>query len=164
MRKQQKREFKIVVVGDSGVGKTILVKRLFGEPFDPKFISTCGASVHLLTCEKGDLDIWDCAGNERFRGLDDQYYRNSDLALICFSVDSTVTLQHCKDWFKKVLNAGLKPKKCILVGIKSDIDPKPDIYNILDANFKGVKFLKVSNKEKRSVDELFNCIKDILGK
>ena len=65
-------DFKIVFIGDGGVGKTILCKNLLGMNFEPRYVPTLGAEVHPV--EHSDSVIWDCPGQERYGGLGDGYY------------------------------------------------------------------------------------------
>ena len=87
---QQKDTFKVVVIGDSGVGKTSLVRRLRGMDLVHKHLHTIGVEVHPVkfTVKDGDqtrdivLSMWDCAGDPKFAGLADGYYTEADLAIV----------------------------------------------------------------------------------
>jgi len=85
-------EFKLVLVGDGGVGKTTLVKRHLTGEFEKKYIPTLGVEVHPLkfTTNCGDLsfNVWDTAGQEKFGGLRDGYYIQGQCAIIMFDVTS----------------------------------------------------------------------------
>merc|ERR1711941_129567 len=87
--------FKLILVGDGGVGKTTFVKRHLTGEFEKKYVATLGVEVHLLKFHTsyGHLifNVWDTAGQEKFGGLRDGYYIQGQCAIIMFDVTSRIT-------------------------------------------------------------------------
>ena len=79
-------QYKVVVVGAGGTGKSSWVSRLQGSEFQPKYLPTMGVEVHPFAfyTPRGPIqfNVWDCAGQERLRGLDDGYYINANAAIV----------------------------------------------------------------------------------
>ena len=97
-------EKKVVLVGDGGVGKTIFVKCLMDQDFDPKYIATLGVEVHPVLDNERNIqyNIWDTAGQEKFGGLRDGYYINADIAIIMYSVDNKLAAKSVDKWEKDI--------------------------------------------------------------
>ena len=94
--------FKVVLVGDGGVGKSTLVKRLLTGEFEKVYRATMGVEVTPLMFHTSAgpvmLKIWDCAGQEKFGGLRDGYYILADAAIIAFDVTSRITFKNVHNW------------------------------------------------------------------
>jgi small GTP-binding protein len=116
------RPIKVILVGSSGVGKTSLINSYFEQPHDtettptvaPAFVAT---TVRLSDDQRIDLHIWDTAGQERFQSIGGMFYRDSDVAFVCF--DRTV-LDTVHEWVERVRR---QVPECIifLVGTKADL-------------------------------------------
>jgi small GTP-binding protein len=116
---------KVVVIGDSSVGKTCISLRYLTGEFSNQTRPTiaagfCNANVKLGKTEI-DLLIWDTAGQEAYRGLTSQYYRDAKIALIVFDLSNAGTLNSAKDWHTRLLDANPNPVIVVLVGNKSDL-------------------------------------------
>jgi small GTP-binding protein len=116
---------KVVVIGDSGVGKTCLSLRYLTGEFSTQTHPTiaagfCNASVKL---GKTDIDllIWDTAGQEAYRGLTSQYYRDTKIALIIFDLSNPTSLNSVKDWHTRLIEANQNQIVVVLVGNKLDL-------------------------------------------
>lgn len=95
--------FKVILVGDEGCGKSVLVKRFNEDRFEKKYIPTLGVEVDPLRFENNVcLNIWDCSGNEKFRGLGDGYYVGAQGAILCFDLTSPNTLYNIPKWVNEV--------------------------------------------------------------
>merc|ERR1719399_712136 len=94
-------EFKLLLVGDGGVGKTTFVKRHLSGEFEKKYIPTVGVEVHplLFHTTRGPIcfNVWDTAGQEKFGGLRDGYYIQGQCAIVMFDVTSKNTYKHVAD-------------------------------------------------------------------
>ena len=106
--KHQVQRFKIVIVGDGGVGKTTFINRHLIGDFSPKYVPTMGVDVHplLFHTNYGTIvfDCWDIAGQERFGGSSDEYYASSKGLILMFDVTSKLSYGHLGEWYDSVLD------------------------------------------------------------
>lgn len=159
--------YKIVLLGDSSVGKTSLVHRFINNRFDTNIPNTIGAAFitkeYTSTNNKSvKLEIWDTAGQERYRSLTPMYYRNSKLALVCFDADNLDSFQKAKYWIDQlVLVKDTHDIKVVLVGNKFDLIDKLDpLMEVVDPFLQEHEFTfyKTSAKSGEGVQELFDGI------
>lgn len=122
---QTELTLKVVVIGDSSVGKTCVSLRYLTGEFSSQTRPTiaagfCNAKVKL---GKTDIDllIWDTAGQEAYRGLTSQYYRDAKVALIVFDLTNPATLNSVTEWHQRLTDANRESVVCVLVGNKSDL-------------------------------------------
>jgi len=99
-------EYKVVIIGEGGVGKTAFVKRLLGKEFEKKYIPTSGgekSSLNVLT-NYGlfSFSIWDIAGQEKLGGLREGYYIGAHCAIIMFDLTSRITYKNIPKWDKDI--------------------------------------------------------------
>uniref|UniRef100_A0A7S4GPT1 GTP-binding nuclear protein n=1 Tax=Oxyrrhis marina TaxID=2969 RepID=A0A7S4GPT1_OXYMA len=117
-------EFKLVLVGDGGVGKTTLVKRHLTGEFEKKYIPTLGVEVHPLkfntNCGMLSFNVWDTAGQEKFGGLRDGYYIQGQCAIIMFDVTSRITYKNVPNWHRDIVRV-CENIPIVLVGNKVDV-------------------------------------------
>lgn len=106
---------KIILVGDGGVGKTTFVNKLQTGQFTSKYKYTVGFEVKYVD----NMEIWDCAGQEKYSGLRDGYWINAKKAIIMFSMDNRLTFKNVPYWYRDVRRVcGDIP--IIIMGNKSD--------------------------------------------
>jgi GTP-binding nuclear protein Ran len=143
---------KIVLVGDAKVGKTTFVNILKGENFKEEYIATLGVEVSPLRRENKILNVWDCAGDERFRGLGDGYYIQTQGAIIMCDCENHVSILNILKWEKDLIRAiGDKPILVILNKSENlDEDEKRKINETLQR-----KTLFISCKEKINIENIF---------
>ena len=115
--------FKLILIGDGGVGKTTFVKRHETGEFEKKYIATQGVEVtsNIFYTSRGPikLNIWDTAGQEKFGSMREGYYIGADCAMLMFDVTSRMTYTHIKKWYKDLERiAGNIP--VVLIGNKVD--------------------------------------------
>jgi GTP-binding nuclear protein Ran len=98
--------FKIVLVGDGGVGKTAFVKKLLTGEFERKYVATLGVEVHVVRVKTtlGDLvfKLWDTAGLEKFGGLRDGYYLQASASIVMFDMTARVSYKNVPNWHRDV--------------------------------------------------------------
>lgn len=115
--------YKIVLIGDGGVGKTSFLQRHINGNFQSKYIATIGVEVHPLTfntnCGKITLNIWDCAGQEKFGGLREGYYLGADAAIVFFDVTSCSSYKQVDAWIDSFLHV-VPNGKIVICGNKCD--------------------------------------------
>jgi small GTP-binding protein len=116
---------KVVVIGDSSVGKTCLALRYLTGEFSSQTRPTiaagfCNATVKLSKTTI-DLLIWDTAGQEAYRSLTSQYYRDAKIELIVFDLTNRTTLRSVQEWHAHLQEANQVPFVTVLIGNKSDL-------------------------------------------
>ncbi|CAK1588976.1 unnamed protein product [Parnassius mnemosyne] len=122
---KQKKVFKIIVLGDSGVGKTCLTYRFCEGQFLDKSEATIGVDFRERTVricnEDIKLQLWDTAGQERFRkSMVQHYYRNVHAVVIVYDVTKPETFHSIASWMQEVESHGLSGSPRVLVGNKCD--------------------------------------------
>lgn len=153
--------FKLVLIGDTGVGKSCLLMRFSDDTFTESFISTIGVDFRFRTVKVGDktakLQIWDTAGQERFRTITSAYYRNADGIILVYDVTRQDSFDHVTDWLVEVdkyANAGTCK---LLVGNKSDRTDRAvqeSAGKQLAANLD-IPFLETSARTSENVEAAF---------
>jgi len=116
--------FKIILIGDSGVGKSALLMRYCDESFIDSYISTIGVDFKIKTIELDGrtikLQMWDTAGQERFKSIVSSYYRGAQGVLLCFNVEDPESFVNVKKWMVEVNDYCQTDTIKILVGTKAD--------------------------------------------
>ena len=120
------KTYKIIVVGDSGTGKTSLVDRLTNKVFNPDTQPTIGAEfktyIALVDGEQIKLNVWDTAGQERYRSVSKSYFRSTCGALLVFSIEDQETFSHVEQWLDDVQTYALPNAAILLIGNKCDLE------------------------------------------
>ena len=155
-------ELKVVLVGNSNVGKTCIVQMGVNNEFSKDSIPTLGAAYSSKVINIGqttvNLQIWDTAGQEKYRGMTPMYYRGGKVALACYAIDDKASFKALDSWVDD-LKQNADPSVIIfIVGNKCDLDnnrevPAEDalaLANSLDGNF-----YEVSAKTGQNIDNLF---------
>lgn len=119
----------IILIGDSGVGKSNLFSRYFQNKFEENFISTIGMDRQLKVIKFKNIlynvSISDTAGQERFRSIPMKYYQNADGVLILFDVTNKESYDNVNKWIEDIKKSGGNDKKCMyLIGNKIDINER----------------------------------------
>ena len=144
---------KILLIGDSGVGKSCLLVRFVDDKFNPSFITTIGIDFKIKTVDingkKTKLQLWDTAGQERFRTITTAYYRGD--------VTDERTFTNIRQWFKTVNEHANDDAQLLLVGNKSDMDTRTVTYEQGETLAKelGIPFVESSAKNDDNVNEIF---------
>lgn len=111
---------KIIIVGDAQVGKSAYVKRLLTGEFVKNYVATMGCEVHPITIDDRTFNVWDVAGEEKFRGkLENSYYTKADGAIVMYSATDESSYKSVKSWIKKLHAMGIKN----IVVVSNKIDP-----------------------------------------
>lgn len=121
---------KIVLLGEAGVGKTSLSKRLINDTFNNNVESTVGAAFYRFNYKDHAIDIWDTAGQERYLSLAPIYYRGADVLLLAYDMNELETLDRLEHYIKKAINESYKKFGCIIIGCKKDLIEDENIKNI----------------------------------
>jgi GTP-binding nuclear protein Ran len=112
-------EKKVVFVGDAGVGKSTLLKKILTNDFVPKYIPTLGVEVHKFK----QYNIWDTAGQERFGGLRNGYYLGVNYGCVFVDTSSLLSIKNMVFWYKEILKYAPQ-EKIIIIATKTDIPVK----------------------------------------
>jgi len=116
--------FKLVLVGDSGVGKSCLLLRYADDAFTESFISTIGVDFRFRSAEisgkRIKLQIWDTAGQERFRTITTAYYRGADGIIFVYDITHKESFDHMSSWLAEARRYATPGIPMIIVGNKSD--------------------------------------------
>jgi len=153
---------KLLLIGDSGVGKSCLLLRFSDDSFTPSFITTIGIDFKIRTIEldgkRIKLQIWDTAGQERFRTITTAYYRGAMGILLVYDVTDERSFKNIRNWFSNIEQHASEGVNKILIGNKCDWVEKKAITKEQGqalADEFGIKFLETSAKANINVEEAF---------
>ncbi|ESL06821.1 small Rab GTP binding protein [Trypanosoma rangeli SC58] len=158
------KKYKVVLLGDSGVGKTSLVQRLVKDEWNENQNSTVGASFFRYSFPVDDVsvnfDIWDTAGQERYKSLASMYYRGAAAALVVYELPLYETFERAKHWVREL--AANSPETIItLVGNKSDLAGRRNVSTEEAAAYArelDLIFTESSARDGAGVREVFEKI------
>ena len=157
--------FKILILGDAGVGKSCLLLRYTDNTYKDGFISTIGVDFKLKQLELDGkqirLKIWDTAGQERFRTITSSYYRGADGIILVYDVTDVNALEGVRQWLNEINRYAANEADRILVGNKIDnkADKKIDTETAAEfADGLGFSFFETSAKEGTGVEEMFRAL------
>lgn len=123
--------FKVLIIGDTNVGKTALLRRFCDGDYPTTFISTVGIDyktrVISLDEESVKLQIWDTAGQERFRTLTNAYFRGAAGAVLLYDITSRPTFSNVVGWMDSVMEHGAQNIRLAVVGNKLDLDDDREV-------------------------------------
>lgn len=150
-------EFKLILVGDGGVGKTTFVKRHLTGEFEKKYVATLGVEVHPLIfhTNRGPIkfNVWDTAGQERFGGLRDGYYIQGQCAIIMFDVTSRITYKNVPNWHRDLTRV-CENIPIVLCGNKVEIkDRKVKAKQITFHRKKNLQYYDISAKSNYNFEK-----------
>ena len=161
--------YKILIMGDTNVGKTSLLLRYTENDFSSEGIATLGVDVKnkFLSYEqkKIRLDIWDTAGQERFKGLAKSYIKGGHGFVFVFSLTDKNSFYNLKTWINDVKSISSNTYKMIVIGNKNDCKNVREITekNLNDFKEKyDVKVFEASAKTGEGVEEAFNALVQLL--
>jgi len=154
---QQIPTFKLILVGDGGVGKTTFVKRHLTGEFEKKYVATLGVEVHPLGFHTNYgpivFNCWDTAGQEKFGGLRDGYYIQGQAAIIMFDVTSRITYKNVPNWHRDLVRV-CENIPIVLVGNKVDVkDRKVKAKSITFHRKKNLQYYDISAKSNYNFEK-----------
>lgn len=118
--------FKIIVIGDSGVGKSCLTNKATKNIFEESYNATVGFEFFSFNIKINDkvvkLQIWDTCGQELYRSLITNFYRNSSLAIIVYAINSKESFENIDMWLKELRMHANPDAKVFLIGNKIDLE------------------------------------------
>ena len=153
---------KIVVIGDSGVGKTNLIKRFITNTFDQRTKSTVGVEFITKTYKIKDnyfkVEIWDTAGQERYKSITSVYYKGAKGALVVYDITSKLSFGNIEKWMNEIREKTSPDLKLMLIGNKVDLTEYREVPNetaMQKAKEFGIAFMETSALDATNVKEAF---------
>uniref|UniRef100_A0A914XNS6 Ras-related protein Rab-8A n=1 Tax=Plectus sambesii TaxID=2011161 RepID=A0A914XNS6_9BILA len=164
--------FKLLLIGDSGVGKTCLLFRFSEDSFNNSFISTIGIDFKIRTIEldgkKIKLQIWDTAGQERFRTITTAYYRGAMGILLVYDITNERSFENIKNWIRNIEEHASSDVERMVLGNKCDVEDRRQVSRERGEQMAieyGTKFMETSAKANINVeDAFFTLARDIKSK
>jgi len=158
-------QFKLVLLGESAVGKSSLVLRFVKGQFHEFQESTIGAAFLTQTVCLDDttvkFEIWDTAGQERYHSLAPMYYRGAQAAIVVYDITNTDTFARAKTWVRELQRQARPDIVIALAGNKSDLGTRRTVeYEEANAYAEenGLLFMETSAKNANNVNEIFLAI------
>ncbi|CAH0549043.1 unnamed protein product [Brassicogethes aeneus] len=156
--------FKLLIIGDSGVGKSSLLLRFSDNTFTGNYITTIGVDFKIKTVsidgQKIKLQIWDTAGQERFRTITSTYYRGTHGVIVVYDVTNGESFANVKRWLHEI-EQNCDVVNRVLVGNKND---SPEIKVVLTedaqrfADTMNIQLFETSAKDNLNVEEMFMAV------
>ncbi|CAJ1057351.1 ras-related protein Rab-19 [Xyrichtys novacula] len=155
--------FKIILVGDTDVGKTCMVQSFKSGIFIEKQQNTVGVDFTVRTLDidgkKVKMQVWDTAGQERFRTITQSYYRSAHGAMVAYDITRRSTFESVSHWIREVEQLGAAGMVLILIGNKSDLQDKRQVLFedacTLAENNGVLAAVETSAKEAQNVEAAF---------
>ena len=162
-------KIKIMLLGESQIGKTSLIQRYVKNNFNLSYITTVGIDFQLKQIKMNNksikLQIWDTAGQERFKNITKSYFHSSDGFIVGYDITSRLSFTNVSTWLKEINENAPEEIQKILIGNKCDLNEREvtteEGQKLAEEN--GMKFFETSAKNDINVKETFEAItKDIL--
>jgi Ras-related protein Rab-1A len=154
--------FKIIIIGDSGIGKSAILSRFADNAYHNNYISTIGVDFKIKTIFVNGkiikLQIWDTAGQERFRTITTSYYRGAHIIFVCYDITDRQSFENLEIWLEEIKKYASPNVKIAICGTKMDLTSKREVSCKEGKSFaleRGFDFYETSSKDNINVDELF---------
>ena len=164
--------FKILTIGESGVGKTCVLRRFVENKFSKNHLATIGIDFKTKTLniynQEIKLKIWDPAGQERFRNITTQYYKGADGIVLVYDVTEESSYDKIRDWMEQILSNTTQDEiGLVLLGNKCDMNPRTvtvEMGNKMAEDLK-ISYFETSALTGQGINEAFEKLtKDIMKK
>ena len=160
---------KILLIGDVDVGKTSILTRYFNNNFSEVTESTIGIEFKTKSFKRDNLNIklqiWDTSGQERFKSITQNYFRDADGLLYVFDVTNENSFKSIENWLKMSNDNNNKDFIKILIGNKTDLEgrsiTKEEMEKFKNENSMD-KLFEISAKDNKNISEMFEIIVDLL--
>merc|ERR1711988_996992 len=157
--------FKLVLIGDSGVGKSCLLLRFADDTYTESYISTIGVDFKIRTIEIDNktikLQIWDTAGQERFRTISSTYYRGAHGIIVVYDITNQESFTNVKRWMQEIDKYARENVSKLLVGNKCDLDDQRKVSKGQGQDFAAqmdLQHLETSAKHAIGVETAFTTM------
>ena len=164
MNDSDMESLKIVLIGESGVGKTSIISQFIDQIFQDDQQSTIGGtfSTKTLKCSNGKtlkFEIWDTAGQEKYRSVTKMFYKDADVAILVYDITNKYTFEELqKYWVQQVKDSSPKDIILAIIANKSDLIEKEQVDEAVARNYANeinALFALISAKNNFGVDDLF---------
>ena len=157
--------FKVLLLGNSNVGKSSLFLRFVDDIWNDTFVPTIGADFKIKTFNIDDkkikMQIWDTAGQERFKNIIASYYRGAHGILLLYDVTDKDSFKNLSNWLIEIEKNASKNVLKVLIGNKSDLEDERVVSFNQGKEFAdtyGLKFIETSAKKNLNVNEAFETL------
>lgn len=154
--------FKLLVIGDSGVGKSCFLLRFVDDVYTESYISTIGVDFKIKTIQLDGkiikLQMWDTAGQERFRTITCSYYHGANGIIVMYDITDENSFNNVKQWLKEISRYASDHVNTLLLGNKSEMEDCRAVSKETAQQFAlthDIDFLETSAKENRNVSASF---------
>lgn len=154
--------FKMLLIGDSGVGKSCLLMKYADGTYSDSYLSTIGVDFKIKTefvdGKIAKLQIWDTAGQERFRTITSGYYRGAHAIAIVFDLTNDESFTNIDKWIEEVNKYVTGPRSIVLIGAKADAVNKRLVSRSKINEYTekhGLKYIETSAKTGENVNQAF---------
>lgn len=161
--------FKLLLIGDSGVGKTCILFRFSDDAFHTTFISTIGIDFKIKTIElhgkKIKLQIWDTAGQERFHTITTSYYRGAMGIMLVYDITNQKSFENIAKWLRYIDEHANEDVEKMILGNKCDMESKRVITKDKGeaiARDHNISFLETSAKANINIEEAFTQLAEAI--
>ena len=168
--------FKVIIIGDSGVGKTSILQKFIHNEYKNQHLTTIGIDLFVkyinVNGKQVKMQIWDTAGQEKFRSLISNIYKGSHCILLCYDVTNRTSFDNLKKWYDNINNEfNYSPNKLpliIIIGNKSDVTHKRVVSSKEALSFASdhliKKYIETSALSGKNIEELFKYLSGELVK
>ena len=158
-------KLKLIVLGDSGVGKTNIIHRYITDTFNTETKATIGVEFFIKTFRVNNdiikLEIWDTAGQERYKSITSAYYKGSRGVLLVYDITRYTTFENLEKWMNEINEKVKGSLKMMIIGNKSDLNDerKVDIEIALEkAKLLNIPFMETSALDSTNIQNAFENI------
>ena len=155
--------FKLILIGNSGVGKSCILQRYMKHTFEESYKCTIGVDFLMksivINGQTVKLQLWDTAGQEKYKSMVSSYYRGANVALIVFDITNHQSFEALPLWIENYYKNGPEQKNIILIGNKKDLEDlrqvtQQEVEAFSETN--NMMYFETSAKEGDNIEYIFN--------
>eukprot|EP01016_Furgasonia_blochmanni_P037048 TRINITY_DN4317_c0_g1_i24.p1 TRINITY_DN4317_c0_g1~~TRINITY_DN4317_c0_g1_i24.p1 ORF type:complete len:183 (+),score=45.70 TRINITY_DN4317_c0_g1_i24:126-674(+) len=163
MQKEYDYLFKLVIIGNSGVGKSSLLLRFADDQFNENYLATIGVDFRFRTLKVDGksvkLQIWDTAGQERFRTITNAYYKGADGIVVVYDTTQYSTFEDVeKFWINEIESYAEKGVELMLVGNKNDLNETKAVSTDEVKDYCVKRNMELFETSAKTADHVNDCL------